>query len=227
MKHIAITTAFVMVTSYAYADQSIYIDQVSGDNLNLTISQSNGDGNEVGNPTSVNPYFSISGNSQTLDFYQFGAGNTITGSITGTSLGFDIDQVGDNNAFDILVSNADNADFVLDFIGSTNTIDLDAGQNNSAEYADVDITTIGSTNTFDIDIEADGATQSLTLTGSNNTYTLNQSGYGTSLDGHTSTVTSTGSFNTVSITQDGTLNANTVGVNLNGDNQTVTITQSD
>ena len=47
MRHIAITSLFVMVPFAAIADQSVYIDQ-AGENLNMTITQKSGDGNEVG-----------------------------------------------------------------------------------------------------------------------------------------------------------------------------------
>ena len=66
-----------------YADQSVYIDQVAGDNLTLTINQNSGDGNSIGDPTAVgdSQYFAIDGDSQTITVDQIGSSNTLTGSI--------------------------------------------------------------------------------------------------------------------------------------------------
>jgi len=226
-KTIAATCAFAMVISHAYADQSVYIDQVSGDSLTLTIVQQFGDGNEIGQPLAASPYLSIEGNSQTLDILQQGAANKIYGAIQGDSMSFDIDQVGDNNEIDAMISSGGNSTYILQFTGGTNTLDFDMGQTTSSEYTIASYVILGSSNDFTTVIDADGAEQDLNITGDGSTYTITQEGYGSSLEGHYLKIMSVGSYNDVKITQDTTLARGYVDIDVNGDNMVVNITQSD
>lgn len=227
MKKLTIATMFVMVSSYANADQSVYIDQVSGENLNLTITQQNGDGNSVGQPEEVNPYFVIEGNDQNIDILQNGGGNLFFGSLQGDTIGFDLDMIGDNNTVDMQSSNASNSDYVLNITGSSNTIDLDFGQTISSEYTNLTYNIIGGTNAFTTVVDSDGATQNISVDGDNNTYNVTQNGFGSSLEGHIINMTSVGSFNNVNLLQETTLEKSTIDMVLNGSNQVVNITQSD
>jgi hypothetical protein len=216
MYKLTIAGLFAMVTSFAYADQSVYIDQVSGDSLNLTIVQGNGDGNEVGQPLNGSPYLVIEGNSQTYDLLQSGASNKFFGSIQGDSLSFDVDQVGDTNEFDIMVSYGSNSDYVLSFTGNSNNLDFDMGQSVSSEYTTLSYTVVGDSNSFTTVVDSDGATQTFDMTGDGNNLTLTQTGYGSSLEGHEMT-----------LTQETTLVRSYIELDLSGDNQTISITQSD
>ena len=227
MQKITIAAMFVMVSSYAIADQSIYIDQVSGENLNLTITQQNGDGNSVGQPQEVNPYFTIEGDDQTIDILQNGSGNLFFGNLQGDTIGFDLDMVGDNNTVDMQSSFASNSDYVLNLVGSGNSIDLDFGQTISSEYTDLDYNIIGGTNTFTTVVDSDGSTQNISIDGDSNIYNITQNGFGSSLEGHTITINSVGSFNNVNLLQETTLEKSTIDLVLNGSNQVVNITQSD
>lgn len=227
MKKLTIAAMFVMVSSYASADQAVYIDQVSGENLNLTITQQNGDGNSVGQPQEVNPYFTIEGDDQTIDILQNGGNNLFFGSLQGDTIGFDLDMIGDDNTVDMETSNASNSDYVLSITGSNNSFDLDFGQTISSEYTDLDYNIIGGTNTFTTVIDSDGATQDISIDGDSNNYNITQNGFGSSLEGHAINVTSIGSFNSVDFLQETTIEKSTIDMVLNGSNQVVDITQSD
>ena len=226
MKHIAIISgALIMATTGALAEQSIYIDQVnSSDGLTLTINQSSGDGNQVGQPLAADPYFSLDGSSQTITIDQYGASNRLWGEFGGLSATLDIDQTGSSNDIDLVAAGIQNSNWVFNLTGSSNVFDVDV---TAGDTADIDFVYVGDTNDTLLDMSNDGGTVNVNLTGDGNDYDITTSGYGTSLAGHEITVTSIGSYNTVALTQSGTLNANVIDLDITGDNQSITVTQSD
>ena len=225
MKHIAIISGALIMASGALAEQSIYIDQVnSSDGLTITINQSNGDGNQVGQPLAADPYFSLDGSSQTITIDQYGASNRLWGEFVGLSATLDIDQTGSSNDIDLVTTGIQNSNWVFNLTGSSNVFDVDA---TAGDTADIDFVYVGDTNDTLLDMSNDGGTVSVDLTGDGNDYDITTSGYGTSLAGHEITVTSIGSYNTVALTQSGTLNANVIDLDITGDNQSITVTQSD
>lgn len=226
MKHIAITSIFVMVPFATMADQSIYIDQV-GENLNMTITQKSGDGNAIGDVSAPSPYFTIDGDNQTYTINQEGDLNKLRGTVSGDSLTYTLNQIGDGNEFDWLATLSSYSTLTFNITGSYNLIDLQMGQNSSAEYTTLTYDITGDDNTFVMAIDSDGATHTIDVTGDTNAFDITQTGYGSSLDGHTITMTMVGSDNTVTIDQTTTLAASNINMVTDGSNQTITITQSD
>jgi len=131
------------------------------------------------------------GNKIGLDNYSSGDGSNMT--ITGATLDFDIDMIGDqnklfvpvvatNSTYDILLTGDSNSvDWNIGYIGSStysdydfsvtgdnNTFDLDQGYAFSAERLDADVTVLGSGNVFDIDWEADDLTFTVDIDGIDN-----------------------------------------------------------
>ena len=213
-----------------YADQSVYIDQVAGDNLTLTINQNSGDGNSIGDPTAVgdSQYFAIDGDSQTITVDQIGSSNTLTGSILYTdTFEFDLSQTGSTNTFAIEQEGGSNGSIVADFVGSNNDVIIDAGLVTSSEYMNLDLDVTGDYNVFDWTIDADGVLNNVTVAGDYNDFEIDQNGYGSSIDFHEVIMNMVGDNNVVDIIQETTLNASHIDLDLSGDNQVITITQSD
>jgi hypothetical protein len=226
MKHIAITSIFVMVPFAAMADQSVYIDQ-AGENLTMTITQKAGDGNEVGDVSGASQYFTISGDSQTYTINQEGDLNKLRGTISGDNLTYTLNQVGDGNEFDWLATLSSYSTLTFNITGSYNMIDLQMGQETSAEYTTFTYNIDGTDNTFIMGVDADGVTHTVDVTGDANAFDITQTGYGSSLDGHTIKMTMVGNDNTVTIDQSTTLAASNINMVTDGSNQTITISQSD
>ena len=227
MKSFLWAVSLIAISTSAYADQSVYIDQVSGDNLIFEITQKNGDGNKVGNPSEPSPYLIIDGSNQTITVMQDGAGNVLTGSIEATTLSFDLTTTGDTNLLDFLISNGDSSDYVLSFTGSGNEVTWVSGSSVSSSYADIDYDIIGGYNIFTIGVESDGAKQDLTYSGDSNEIDITQTGYGSAVGGHSIIHNLVGDSNTVTILQETTLAASVINLDTNGNNQVITITQSD
>ena len=90
---------------------------------------------------------------------------------------------------------------------------------------DLDVT--GDYNVFDWTIDADGVLNNVTVAGDYNDFEIDQNGYGTSIDYHEVIMNMVGDNNVVDIIQETTLNASHIDLDLSGDNQVITITQSD
>jgi hypothetical protein len=160
------------VSAQATDDNEIMITQ-TGDTLILYIDQL-GFGNKIG-----------------LDNFSSGTGSNMT--ITGATLNFDIDMVGDqnllfgpvvatNSTYDLLLTGDGNqVDWNIVYIGSStysdydfivtgdnNIFDLDQGYQFSAERLDADVTVLGSGNVFDVDWEADDITFTVDIDGIDN-----------------------------------------------------------
>jgi hypothetical protein len=175
MKKLISLLFIIMLSTHISAesdDNEIMITQ-TGDTFILYIDQI-GFGNKIG-----------------LDNFSGGTGSNMT--ITGATLEFDIDMIGDqnklfgpvvatNSTYDILLTGDSNSiDWNIGYIGSStysdydfsvtgdnNIFDLDQGYAFSAERLDADVTVLGSGNNFDIDWEADDLTFTLDIDGIDN-----------------------------------------------------------
>ena len=227
MKSLLWAIPLIIISSSVYADQSVYIDQVSGDNLVFDVIQRNGDGNKVGDPSAPSPYLVIDGSNQTITVLQDGSSNKLTGSIEATTLSFNLTNTGDSNLMDFIISNGDSSDYLISYLGSGNELNWTSGSSVSSSYADIDYDIIGDYNIFTIGVESDGAKQELTYSGDSNEVTITQIGYGSAVGGHIIIHNLVGDSNIVDITQETTLAASVINLDTNGSNQTITITQSD
>ena len=149
-----IAIAGLMLTSFAWGaasdDNEINIDQ-TGNTLTLYIDQV-GYGNKIGlnNFATSSAATPITGTSLTFNIDQLGNENLLYGTLTANSSTYNLMWTGDSN------------------VGDSNTIDFDQGSVASAERLNFDLTVLGSTNVFDIDIETDDVTWNWDITGDDN-----------------------------------------------------------
>ena len=152
-------------------DNEINIDQ-AGDTLVLYIDQI-GYGNKMGlnNFSSSSSPMPIIGSSLTFNIDQIGNENLLYGEVTADSSSYTLEWNGDSNVWDWMIGDSgssDNSNYLVDITGDSNTMDLDQGTNLSAERLDFDLTVIGSSNVFDVDIDVDDAVWNFDITGSSN-----------------------------------------------------------
>lgn len=152
-------------------DNEINIDQ-AGDTLVLYIDQI-GYGNKMGlnNFSSSSSPMPIIGSSLTFNIDQIGNENLLFGEVTADSSSYTLEWNGDSNVWDWMIGDSgssDNSNYLVDITGDSNTMDLDQGTNLSAERLDFDLTVIGSSNVFDVDIDVDDAVWNFDITGSSN-----------------------------------------------------------
>lgn len=161
-------------------DNEINIDQ-QGDTLTLYIDQY-GYGNKIGldNFASGSSAMPITGTTLTFNIDQIGNENLLFGKFVGDSSTANLLWTGDSNVWDWnvgYVGSADTSTYDVDITGDSNTMDFDQGYNASAERLDLDLTVIGDSNIFDIDIDVDDAVWNMDITGgSNNINTLQKDG---------------------------------------------------
>ena len=161
-------------------DNEINIDQ-QGDTLTLYIDQY-GYGNKMGldNFSSSSSAMVITGTTLTFNIDQIGNENLLYGPFIADTSTVTLEWTGDSNVWDWNVGNggsADDMNMVSDITGDSNTMDLDVGYFASAERLDFDLTVIGSSNVFDVDIDVDDAVWNTSVTGgSNNINTLQKDG---------------------------------------------------
>ena len=161
-------------------DNEINIEQ-DGDTLTLYIDQY-GYGNKIGldNFSSSSSAMPITGSSLTFNIDQIGNENLLFGTYVGDSTTANLLWTGDSNVWDWnvgYIGSADSSTFDVDFTGDSNTMDLDQGYAASAERLDFDLTVIGDSNIFDVDIDVDDAVWNMDITGgSNNINTLQKDG---------------------------------------------------
>jgi len=169
-----------LVFAQATDDNEINIEQ-DGDTLTLYIDQY-GYGNKIGldNFSSSSSAMPITGSSLTFNIDQIGNENLLFGKYVGDSTTANLLWTGDSNVWDWnvgYIGSADSSTFDVDFTGDSNTMDLDQGYNASAERLDFDLTVIGDSNIFDVDIDVDDAVWNMDITGgSNNINTLQKDG---------------------------------------------------
>jgi hypothetical protein len=183
IKYILGLSLFFSLNSFAAAsdDNEINIAQV-GDTLTLYIDQV-GYGNKIGldNFDSSSSAMPITGSSLTFNIDQIGNENLLFGKLTADSSSYTLEWNGDNNVWDWMIGetgSADSSNYLVDITGDSNTMDLDQGSLFSAERLNFDLTVLGSSNVFDVDIETDDVIWNFDVTGStNNINTLQKDGY--------------------------------------------------
>ena len=171
-------------TSLAFAqatdDNEINIDQ-EGDTLTLYIDQY-GYGNKMGldNFASDSSAMVITGSTLTFNIDQIGNENLLYGPFIADTSTITLEWTGDSNVWDWNVGyqgSADDMNMVSDITGDSNQMNLDVGYFASAERLDFDLTVIGDSNVFDVDIDVDDAVWNTSVTGgSNNINTLQKDG---------------------------------------------------
>jgi hypothetical protein len=167
--------AGLMLTSFAWGaasdDNEINIDQ-TGNTLTLYIDQV-GYGNKIGlnNFETSSAATPITGTSLTFNIDQLGNENLLYGTLTANSSTYNLMWTGDANVLDYLIGDTGSSDSTtmdITMTGDSNTIDFDQGSVASSERLDFDLTVLGSTNVFDIDIETDDVTWNWDITGDGN-----------------------------------------------------------
>lgn len=170
-----IAMAGLMLTSFAWAaatdDNEINIDQ-TGNTLTLYIDQV-GYGNKIGlnNFETSSAATPITGTSLTFNIDQLGNENLLYGTLTANSSTYNLSWTGDSNVLDYKIGDVGSSDTTamdITMTGDSNTIDFDQGSVASSERLDFDLSVLGSTNVFDIDIETDDVTWNWDITGDGN-----------------------------------------------------------
>ena len=184
MNKIILGLSLIMLPLLTFAaatdDNEINIDQ-AGDTLVLFIDQL-GYGNKMGlnNFSSSSAPMPITGTSLTFNIDQIGNENLLYGKVTADSSSYTLEWNGDSNVWDWMIGesgSSDTSNYLVDITGDSNTMDLDQGTNLSAERLDFDLTVIGSSNVFDVDIDVDDAVWNMDITGaSNNINTMQKDG---------------------------------------------------
>lgn len=213
----ALSMVMFISTAAVAADNKIYIEQV-GDGLNLTATQT-GSTNRVG---TSNERSTLTGNGQTVDITQTGDGNSIDMNVTGDDATLELSQTGSGN--ELILNCGDTT-----ACASAEIRSLITGDNNSTTFTGnaSDLKYIenvnGDYNTSVITMTGTNGTILSTLTGSSNQVTINQSA--TDMLGSQITMDMTGSNNIVDVLQEGT-EQQVLDITTDGDNQTITIHQS-
>lgn len=178
---LASLTLSSFVLGGASDDNEINIEQ-SGDTLSIYIDQV-GYGNKIGlddfsTSSSATP---ITGSSLTFDIDQIGNENLLFGELTSDSSTYNLIWTGDSNSWDWKIGDVGSSDSTtidVSITGDSNTMDFDQGSVASAERLDLDLTLVGSSNAFDVDVETDDVTWNFDILGSSNDInTLQNDGY--------------------------------------------------
>ena len=230
----------LMSTPFVFAaatdDNEIMITQV-GDTLKLYVDQV-GFGNKVG----LNDFSSGSGSNMTitgvtLDFNidMIGNKNLLFGPLVADTSNYTLLMTGDSNSIDWNIGStgsSDDTDINFNMTGDSNTFDLDQGAVASAERLNADLVLIGSSNVFDVDWEADDVTWNFDVTGSSSNFnTLQKDGSQTlnfDFTGDSADVDITQVSGTCAASGGGCATPNAnVNLNVNSDNAIIQITQKD
>ena len=173
MRRILLGLSLIPALLFAQAtdDNEVWIDQ-EGDTLTLYIDQI-GFGNKIGltDFSGTPDYMTITGTSLTFDLDFIGNQNILYGPLVSDSSTFNLFFTGDSNVVDWNIGYIGSTDdSVIDFTvtGDSNTWDIDQGYVTSAERLDLDLTLIGSSNIFDLDFESDDNTWNWDITGDSN-----------------------------------------------------------
>lgn len=230
----------LMSTPFVFAqatdDNEIMITQV-GDTLKLYVDQV-GFGNKIG----LNNFSSGSGANMTitgvtLDFNidMIGNKNLLFGPLVADTSNYTLLMTGDSNSIDWNIGStgsSDDSDINFNMTGDSNTFDIDQGAVASAERLNADLVLIGSSNVFDIDWEADDVTWNFDVTSSSsNINTLQKDGSQTlnfDFTGDSADVDITQISGTCAASGGGCATPNAnVNLNVNSDNAIIQITQKD
>ena len=123
----------------------------------------------------------IIGSSLTFNIDQIGNQNKIWGPLKLDSSSLTFNLTGDSNSVDWDIGttgSSDTTNYAFAVTGDSNTFDIDQGKvGASAERLDADLVLIGNSNVFDLDFETDDITWNFDITGdSNNVNTLQKDG---------------------------------------------------
>lgn len=237
MNRIFLGLAILFSTSFLLAqatdDNEINISQ-EGDTLTLLIDQI-GYGNKIGlnDFSQSSAAMPITGSSLSFNIDQIGNENLLFGKVVADSSSYTLEWNGDSNSWDWDIGyqgSADDSNYLVDITGDSNTMDLDQGFYASAERLDFDLTVIGSSNVFDVDIDVDDAVWNVDITGdSNNMNTLQKDG-----GEHEINLTHVGDSADIDINQiSGTCPTGIstcngiITLDIDSDNATITINQKD
>lgn len=233
------SSIFVMMffmTTFAIADNEIYIDQV-GAGADIDIKQ-DGSGNVMGGDAGqiaagAPSKFVLDGLNLNFNAQMIGSSNKLYGSLFGDDINFDLDIDGSSNELNFDndkddVYGADNGDYVIDITGGNNDLDLDVASLDAADNLDLDLILDGDFNVGDINIDASSLTFNLDVTGDNNNLLYNAEGY----DGHYFKMTGVGNYWDIEVNQTSTLQSDSLEVEFSGSgtsttDATICITQSD
>ena len=182
-----LSLVLLMSTTFVFAqatdDNEVKITQV-GDTLKLYIDQI-GYGNKIGGDDASGGSLSsmtLTGSTLDFDIDLVGDQNILFGPFEADSYDLILNVTGDSNKFDWNVgytASADSGDMNFEITGDSNEFDIDQGYVNSAEFlnADLVLQSGSSSNVFDIDWEADNIVWNLDIDGSsNNINTLQNDG---------------------------------------------------
>jgi hypothetical protein len=244
MRALLLATVLALTATATLAND-IYISQV-GDNLDLDITQ-DGQDNEFGDSTTD---VTLEGDDMTFDITQTGDTNIINAVIKGNNYTGTWQFTGTSNQVDLLCSSVSSGNcetVTLDITtnGDDNLFELNIGETNSADSATLTWTIDGDGNVLQAEVDGTNANITVTLDNSATTSTttvsdltsgnttgqggvlvdIDQDGNG-DVNGHSVTLDITGGGSHYEITQSGIYD-NTVDGTFSGDDQTVTITQSD
>ena len=227
---------FILLSVPALANE-IYITQV-GDGLDLDITQ-DGSGNDFGDSTTD---VLLNGDDMTFAITQTGNNNDIAAVIKGATYTGTWTFTGNTNTVDLKCSSASagNCETVtlnITTTGDDNTYDFDIGESADADATSISFTVTGDDNI--VNAVVDGESAAITVVSDNsasvstnstagdagNEFTFDIDGDG-DINGHTVNLTVTGGGSFYDITQGG-INDNTIDATFTGDDQDVTISQTD
>jgi hypothetical protein len=236
MKNFILSSLLILLVTPALANE-IYITQV-GDGLDLDITQ-DGSGNDFGDSTTD---VLLNGDDMTFAITQTGNNNDIAAVIKGANYTGTWTFTGSTNTVDLKCSSASagNCETVtlnITTTGDDNTYDFDIGESADADATSISFTVTGDDNI--VNAVVDGESAAITVVSNNSTslstnstagdagneFTFDIDGDG-STNGHTVNLTVTGGGSFYDITQGG-INDNTVDATFTGDDQDVTISQTD
>ena len=182
-----LSLVLLMSTTFVFAqatdDNEVKITQV-GDTLKLYIDQI-GYGNKIGGDDASGGSLSsmtLTGSTLDFDIDLIGDQNVLFGPFEADSYNLILNVTGNSNKFDWNVgytASADSGDMNFEITGDSNEFDIDQGYVNSAEFlnADLVLQSGSGSNVFDIDWEADNIVWNLDIDGSsNNINTLQNDG---------------------------------------------------
>ena len=230
MGKLKVTTLVLALASATAAFASdVYIEQI-GDSTTITVVQSGGTGNTVGNSTT--PAY-INGSSNTVSVTQTGSSNTATLNVDGGSSTVTTSDVGSSNTTTVNIDGASGTTTTTSVTGDSNqvnickTVDALGGCTDGITTNDTTqtVTITGDTNKANLNINSANAVTTLDVTGSNNVVDVSQTGVAGTV-GHTITADHTGSNGQLSISQSGSNDQNAV-ITSNGDGLTLSVTQGD
>jgi len=236
MKNFILSSLLILLVTPALANE-IYITQV-GDSLDLDITQ-DGSGNDFGDSTTD---VVLNGDDMTFAITQTGNNNDIAAVIKGATYTGTWVFTGNTNTVDLKcssasVGNCETVTLNITTTGDDNTYDFDIGETADADSASISFTITGDDNI--VNAAVDGESAAITVVSNNSTslstnstngdagneFTFDIDGDG-STNGHTVNLTVTGGGSFYDITQGG-INDNTVDATFTGDDQDVTISQTD